>query len=280
MVALAGLLSLVSCKTPKSITVPSPVENDTIVYFSLSEGGGMNRFSGFGYEVAETEDGKVRFLFNEGHPDEKEFALDDHSVFDSLQAIIQNHKMYNWTGHYQPEIEVLDGTSWSLYVRYASRKSISAGGYMAGPDGYWLAFNDVIECLNHWKELPIPANEVVSFIYDYGPCHYTVERKEDHGVLTYDNEETGEHQVFERDLQMLEDLRMTFSTGRLKMNKQRGKTDFECTLWMYDITYSNGDHYHYESYDRDFQCGYTDMLQFFVSNWMKDDSERVKMYYY
>ena len=280
LLVMGIVTSLIGCKSPKQTPVASPVENDTIVYFSLSEGGGMNRFSGFRYEVNETNDGKVHFLFNEGYPDEKEFTIDDHSVFDSLQAIIQQQKVYTWSGHYQPEFDILDGTSWSLYVKYKSRKSISAGGYMAGPDGYWVAFNDFIRCLDNWKKLPIAVNEVVRFTYDYGPSHYTVERKEDHGVLTYDNDETGEHQVLERDLQMLEDLRITFNVGQLKMDGQRGKIDFDCTLWMYDITYSNGEHYHYESYDRDYKCGYTNMIQAFIETWMKDDPERRPMYYY
>jgi hypothetical protein len=64
------------------------------------------------------------------------------------------------------------------------------------------------------------------------------------------------------------------------MDGQRGKIDFDCTLWMYDITYSNGEHYHYESYDRDYKCGYTNMIQAFIETWMKDDPERRPMYYY
>ena len=280
MVLLAGLMSLFGCSSPKHTPVKVD-ENDTITYFSLSEGGGMNRFSGFGYIVQETEDGKVHFIFNEGHPDEKELTIDDHSVFDSLQAIILKHKMYNYSGHYQPEFDVLDGTSWGLYVIYASKKSISAGGYMAGPEGYWAAFSEIIDCLQHWKDMPAANNDVVSFIYEYGLDRYTLERKDDHAVMTIDNNETGVHQVLERELELLDDLRVFFNINGLKMNGNRsGNLDFEYTPWMYDITYSNGTHYRYESYDSNFRCGYTEQLQYFIEYCLKEKEERTRFNYY
>lgn len=255
-------------------------ENDTITYFSLGEGGGMNRFSGFNYHIEKTKDGQVHFLFNEGFPDEKEFTIDDFSVFDSLQQIVKKHKMYKYKGNYRPVFDILDGKSWSLYVKYASGKTISANGYMDGPRGYRDAFEDIQNCLNHWKELPMAVNEVVSFKYDYGKEHYTVERKDDHALLTYDNEETGEHKVLERELEMLDNLRILFNIDGLKMNGSRGNIDFECTEWMYDITYSNGEHYRYESYDRGFKCGYTYSLQGFISDWMEEKENRQPYYNY
>lgn len=279
MMLLGIIASLFGCSSSEG-KATDPRENDTITYFSLSEGGGMNRFSGFSYSIKETKEGKVHFLFNEGYPDEKEFTLDDHSVFDSLQKIILKYKMYNYYGHYQPEFDITDGHSWSLYVKYKSRKTINAGGYMAGPEGYDKAFREIIQCLDYWKEMPANADDVTSFYYEYGAERYTIERKDDHAELTYDNEETGEHQVFERELEMLDELRIVFNVGRLKMDGEKGITDFECTPWMYDISYSNGNHYHYESYDRDFKCGYTNMLQEFISNWMKEKEERTKFIYY
>ena len=259
MIVLASMLSLFGHK------------NDTITSFSLREGGGMDRFSGFNYYIKQTEDGRVYFRFNEGFPDEKDFTLDDHSVFDSLQQIIIRYKMNKYHGHYRPPFDILDGTSWSLDVHYASGKSINAGGYMDGPKGYQSAFQDIQQCLNHWKEMPVPVNEVVSFLYVYGKERYTIERNDNKALLTYDNEETGEHKTLERGLDMLEDLRVLFNIDRLKMNGKRGKTDLGCTLWMYEITYSNGDNYRYESYDCDFKCGYTYSLQGFISKWMNEE---------
>ena len=274
MIVLASLLSLFGCHSWNGI------ENDTIKSFSLSEGGGMNRFSGFGYYVKETEDGRVFFRFDEGLPGEKEFTIDDHSVFDSLQQIVLKHKMYRYHGFYQPPVDVTDGKSWYLTVRYASGNSIDANGYMHGPKGYREAFRDIAECLDRWKALPIAVNDVTSFLYVYGKERYNIERKDGHVLLVYDNEETGEHRELEREPEMLDDLRIIFNVDRLKMNQTRGKLDEGCTPWMYDITYSNGDHYHYESYDGDFKCGYTHILQGFLSHWMEETENRRPLYYY
>ncbi len=254
--------------------------NDSIVHFYLSKGGGMNPFAGFKYDICETKDGKVHFLFNEGFPDEKEFTLDDHTVFDSLQQLVVKHKMHRYKDYYRPKYEVMDGTSWSLDVTYASGKGINSGGYMEGPDGYREAFQDIIDCLQHWKDLPVVVNEVVSFVYEYGADRYAISRVDDHAVLTVDNEETGEHQELEREIDIMEDLRITFNVGRLKMNQTRNQPEEGYTLWMYDITYSNGDHYHYESADCDFQCGYTHTLQNFISNWLKEKEQRRPLNYY
>ena len=164
---------------------------------------------------------------------------------------------------------------------YASGKDISAGGYMAGPDGYWAAFNEIIQCLQQWKDLPTASNDVVSFLYEYGPDRYTLERKDEHAVMTIDKGETGEHQVLERELDVLDDLRILFNIDRLKMNEiRRTDLDFEYTPWMYEITYSNGTKYHYEGYDRDFKCGYTESLQYFISNCLKEKEERTHFNYY
>ena len=275
MIVIASLLSLFGCPSAWK-----GIENDTITSFSLSEGGGMNRLSGFNYDIRENKDGTVHFAFNKGFPDEKVFDLDDHSVFDSLQQIVMKHKMYNYHDHYRPPFDVTDGKSWSLSVHYKSGNSISAGGYMAGPDGYRDAFRDIDRCLEHWKNLPVAQKDVVSFLYVYGKEKYTMERMDDHAKLVYDNEETGEHRELERTLDMLEDLRVVFNVEGLKMDRTWGETDADGTPWLYDITYSDGDHYRYESCDRDFKCGYTYILQGFISHWMEEKEFRTPYYYH
>lgn len=287
LMLLAALIAALTggCKSKTGVVEPgsktkAPV-NDTITYFSLTRGGGMARFSGFRYQVRETKEGRVHFLFNEGYPDEKEFTVDDHSVFDTLQNIVLKYKMYNYSGYYTPEFDILDGESWGLDVDYISGKRIDAGGYMAGPDNYWEAFREIRQYLDQWKALPVATNDVVYFLYEYGPDRYTLERKDDHAVMTIDNELSGKHEVLERELDVLEDLRVLFNVTQLKMDRIRtGELDPDATPWMYEITYSNGDHYHYESYDRSYQCGYTESLQSFISNCLKEKEERNHFYYY
>ena len=275
MIVMLGLLSLFGCRAHGN-----DFKNDTITFFSLSEGGGMNRFSGFSYCVETTKDGKVHFRFNERHPDEKELIIDDHSVFDSLQQIILKHKMYRYKSYYSPPFDVLDGESWSMYVQYASGKDLSTGGYMYGPKGYGEAISELCRCLNHWKEMPSVTSEVVSFYYEYGHERYTLERTEDHAVLIYDNEATKEHRELVRELEMMEDLRVVINVEGLKMNGKRGETEPDYTLWMYEINYSNGDRYLCESYDSTFQSGYTEMIQGFISYWMNEENRTRYFNYY
>jgi hypothetical protein len=253
------LSSIFGCNTPG----PSVDSNDTIVYFSLSQGGGMMRFSGYKFRVEETKDGRVHFLFNEDYPDELEFTVDDHSVFDSLQQIILKYKMYNYTGHYEPEERIFDGQSWSLYVKYASGASISAGGYMAGPDGYWAAFDEISDCLEPWKNTPVAKNDVVSFDYRYGPKHFHIEGRDDHAEVTVDDG-AGNHEVIEKPLEIMEELRLMAITEGLRENGGHRTDDPNSTPFRFELVFSNGDHYAYESYDTNYQCHYTEVIQWFL----------------
>ena len=243
---------------------------DRMTYFSLRQADGMARFSGYNYLVEETKDGKVHFLFDEAYPREKEFDSDDHSVFDSLQAIVMKYKMYGYSGDYQPPVFITDGGSWHLYVKYESGKSISASGYMHGPSGYRAAFKEVRECLDRWKATPVEPREIASFLYVYGKKKFDIQRGDLKVVLTYDDEETGEHQVFEKDLEMLEDLHELLVVYQLRTNDTSVSSDPNATIWSFDVRYGNGEHYFYQSYDTSFKCGYTEALHGFFSHWVPE----------
>lgn len=261
-------LSVFGCKTLQSSNPAGFNPNDTITYFSLSSGGGMLRFGGFKYEVELTKEGRTHFVFNKEYPDEVEFTIDDCSVFDSLQQIVLKYKMYNYKGHYEPEMQVLDGESWSLYVKYASRQTISAGGYMAGPDGYWFAFDDIRACLDRVKEANhVEVNGVVSFNYRYGAKRYHIERRDDHALVTVDDETTGGHEVFEKPLEMLEEIRLMAITEGLRENGSRKSSEPDSTPFEFELSFSNGEHYDYESYDLKYQCHYTEVIHWFLSRW-------------
>lgn len=266
IIVLLGILSSIfGCNTPGSNG--NAIANDTITYFSFSQGGGMRPFDGFKYCVETTKDGRVHFLFNEGYPDEKEFTIDDHSVFDSLQQIVLKHKMYTYSGNYQPEERIFDGHSWNLFVKYASRATISAGGYMAGPDGYGKAFDDIISCLDRWKETPVEANPLVSFDYVYGTTHYRIEPQDDHTLVTIDNASTGLHEVIEKPLDMIEDLRMTTIIEGLRESWDSKSDDPNSTPFEFDILFSNGDQYVYKSYDLNYRCHKTEVMFWFMEKW-------------
>ena len=271
IILITTLFSLLGCSVQGQHTEID--ENDTIVSFSFSSGGGMDRFGGFGYEIKETPEGKVHFLFDERRPWEKEFTLDDHSVFDSLQKVIIEYKMYQYSGFYKPNMDIRDGESWDFSVRYASGKTLGASGYMAGPKGYGEAFNALHACLKKWKEMPVETNGVVSFTFHYGDDTYGITPQDGHALLTLDNETTGVHQRFEKDSRLFEDLRVLFLEYGLKMNAQRDQTREDCTLWDYEINYSNGERYQYFSADCGYKCGYTVAILGMLSRWMKEQPE-------
>jgi len=258
--------SIFGCNSPE----PKFNPNDTLVYFSYFKGGGMRRFDGYRYLVEETKDGRVHFLFNEDYPDEKDFVIDDHSVFDSLQQIVLNHKMYKYQGHYDPPMRVLDGQSWSLYVKYASGAKISADGYMAGPDGYHQAFDDIINCLDRWKETPVEVDGLVSFDYTYVNAHCHIEPQGDHVLVTIDDETTGKHEEIEKPLEMLENLRVTTITEDLRDNGTLKSDSPNSKPFKFDIIFSNGDRYVYESYDLDYKCHKTEVMFWFLERWEID----------
>gem|GEM_PF-2982358 len=56
-------------------------------------------------------------------------------VADSLAQIVREEKMSKYKEHYTQPHKILDGTSWSLYVRMDDKTSFSSSGYMAWPKG-------------------------------------------------------------------------------------------------------------------------------------------------
>lgn len=263
MVLVASILSLFGCGSKD----PGIPEGDTIVYFSYRRGGGMARFSGFRYEIKANKDGKVHFLFNEGYPDESEYELEDHSVFDSLDKVVRTYEMWNYQPNYQPPMQIFDGESWDLYIKYASGATIQSGGYMAGPDNWGDASSALYKCLKPWKEMPGMVKEVVRFKYTYGTSTYLVERQGDHALLTVDVPSEERHETYEKGLEMLEELRIVANVEGLKKNGSMKSDDPTSTPFTVELEYSNGDKYFYESYDLNYQCHDTEVLQWFFSKW-------------
>lgn len=274
MVILGIIASLFGCSTSKGAHF---TENDTIVYFYYSKSGGMRAHSGFSYLIKETDEGRVQFLFDERLPKEKVFTIDDHAVFDSLQKIVLKHQMYKYSGNYQPTMQVTDGYSWDFRVKYASGKEISARGYMSGPNGYGDAFKEVREYLDPWKEIPGDQQDVLSFKYIYGKEQYLLQRMDDHTQVIFDNEETGEHETYQKSLNMLEDLRILMIVYDLRYNYTYTEEGENVVPWSIEIEYGNGNHYLYQSCDPGFKCGYTHAFEGFFSRWSRDSEIEINI---
>ena len=268
MIVLAGLVSLFGCGTHGH---PSRIpDGDTIVSFSLSQSESMVRFSGYKYEVRATKEGRVYFRFNEDYPDEKDFYLDDHSVFDTLDAIVRKYHMDQYEFDYQPPVQVFDGYSWDLYVKYASGVIIRSGGYMAGPDNWHEARAELINSLDQWKNLPGMTKELITFKYSYGPRNYELVRKEDHVEVTIDNPETGRHETLEKPIALMDNLQEMAIVERMRENSNRTSEEPNSIPFVFELLYSNGDAYHYKSYDLNYRCHYTEIIQWCLSQWEID----------
>lgn len=256
MVVMASLLTLFGCRS-----------EDRIVSFSLSKSSGRGHHNAYRYEIRETEDGQVHFLFNEDFPDEKEYYLSDHSVFDSLDRIVRKYHMNWYRSDYRPRGNIKDGSSWSLDIVYASGKEISSGGYMAGPCNWGEAREDLLQCLDYWKSLPGLQNDLVSFEYFYGTTHYLFQREEDHTTVTIDDEAADRHVKLTKPLDLMEDLRKTVISERLRDNGCLKTDDPNSTPFKFESVFSNGDKYCHESYDLEGRCHYTEVLHGFLDKW-------------
>ena len=107
-------------------------------------------------ELTRNKDGKGGVLkyeesnlrrYREDQPEEKpKIANVDDSVFVKVYNIITEGQLYDEANYYQPFMDVTDGTSWSLSMKFEDA-SISTGGYMAGPN-HRDALNAVLKYLN------------------------------------------------------------------------------------------------------------------------------------
>ena len=88
---------------------------------------------------------------------------------DTLETIVRAYRMDRYSGHYQPKMEILDGDSWSLELRFSDGSSTSCSGYMAyPPKGGAEALGKVEGTLSRWLYQE-PAEEVAltSFRYEW-----------------------------------------------------------------------------------------------------------------
>ena len=80
-------------------------------------------------------------------------------VADSRAQIVREEKMGKYKEHYTQPHKILDGTSWSLYVRLDDKTSFSSSGYMAWPRGDGLQRLNTYLC-NLWKLVEGQAEKI------------------------------------------------------------------------------------------------------------------------
>ena len=162
---LLGLLSLLGSCMSQNPQNNNTMNTERLTYFSFDHHNTMARFSGESYQVSTEKDGRIHIVIDEAFPDEKEFYIDDTTIFDSLKAIVDEYKMDKYKGSYQPRMQVFDGDSWSVYYKYDSGRSVSSGGYMAWPDNYREMRQALSNYFQQWRDYQIGI-KVIDFFID------------------------------------------------------------------------------------------------------------------
>ena len=129
LIILIGFItfSLTGCKDKKNF-------DSDIVSFRYSEGGGLG--PSYEYEINLE---KNKYIFKAGGYNgvdldvEKEISK---KQVKELSKIIDDNDIKSWDGFDKSDKDVMDGHSFSLFIKYKSGESLSAHGYMKYPRNY------------------------------------------------------------------------------------------------------------------------------------------------
>ena len=225
----------------------STMNKERLTYFSFNHHNSMARFNGEGYIVKAEKDGRIRVIIDEAFPDEKEFIIDDTSIFDSLKAIVDEYKMDKYRSDYQPLMQIFDGDSWSLYYKYDSGRSVSSGGYMAWPRNYGDARRALAEYFQQWRDYQIGIKliDYLKFTSKNSQgrdIEYTLERGEDEATLTLRNAELNIEETLKVSNDYMTELQKVVNEVRLKEDMYDYYTDKEnYTECRFNVRYNNDD---------------------------------------
>ena len=114
-----------------------------------SEGDGGWSY-GYHYDLKEKE-GTYLLTFEQSFPDpykkEKNLTADE---VKKLEEVIYNGAFSQRNGFEKDNTDVLDGSSWSLNIRYQDGEQISAHGYESYPDDFWKKIPLLTSCLEEF----------------------------------------------------------------------------------------------------------------------------------
>ena len=274
------MCGLVSCIAQN----PKEMKEERLTYFSFGHHNTMRIHNGEKYRVETIKDGKIHIVIDEGFPKEKEFFIDDATIFDELKVIVDEFKMDKYRENYQPKMRVFDGDSWSLYYKYDSGRSVSSGGYMAWPNNYREARHAISEYFQKWRDYPVQANEIDLFQYtcknNQGrDIEYRLERGEQEATLTIRNTE------YDTDKQMtigndyMEELQELVNTYRLKDERGSTTDDDSASVYRYLICYNTGDTIDFPGYYTTFLSGKGSAFQSFFNRWLPVRGDMVGFQY-
>jgi len=115
-----------------------PVKIGAILRFYMSGSNGSEMYSGYHYSLKMNKDGSYTAEYKpSGVPDEQALTKQvDYDFAESLSQLMRDMKINRWNGFDKHNKMVMDGTGFSLDVRFTNGKEIRAHGYMKWPAGY------------------------------------------------------------------------------------------------------------------------------------------------
>ena len=249
------------------------MEKERLTYFSFDHHNTMVWHSGEKYNVSTEKDGRIHIVIDEGFPEEKDFYIDDTTIFDELDSIIKAFKMHKWHDRYQPKMEIFDGDIWSLYFKYGSDKSKGSGGYMAWPDNYHAAHQAISEYFQKWRDYPIPNKEINLFQYTCKnkqgrDIEYRLERGELEAKLFIRNAEYDTDKEITVSNDYLTELQELVNMYRLKDEYNRTTDDDSASVYRFFICYNAGDTIDFTGYYTTFVSGQTAPFLGFFDRWL------------
>ena len=260
------------------------MNTERLTYFSYDHHNTMAQFYGEKYEVSTGKDGRIHITIDGGFPKEKEFYIDDTTIFDELLAIVKKYKMDKYKNRYQPKMEITDGDSWSLYYSYDSNHSVSSGGYMAWPDNYHAARHAISEYFQKWRDYPIPPKEINVFQLtcknDKGrDILYRLERGEDETAFTIQNAEYNVDKQITISNDYLQKLQELVNIYDLKKEYNRSSDNEEDTNYHFLVNYSTGDTIDFTGYYSTYESGLLAAFFGFFDHWLPVRGSLVRLEY-
>ena len=222
------------------------MDTERLTYFSFDQHNAMAE-NGENYSVSKMKDGRIRVIIDETFPDEKEFYLQDSTIFDEILALVKAYKMDDYKADYRPEWDVFDGDSWSLYYKYDSKRSVSSGGYMAWPDNYGEAHRALSDYFQKWRDWQIGVVAIDCFKFTCRnnsgrDIEYTLQRGEEQATMILRDAERGVNKTLQVSNDNLQELYRLCNVVRLKESMYDYHTDDEnATRCTYFVLYNTGD---------------------------------------
>lgn len=274
---------MVSCNAQNTDNTKN-MKTERLTYFSFDHHNTMSMYNGEKYKMETMKDGKIHIIIDEGFPKEKDFFIDDATIFDELKAIVDEFKMDKYKDHYKSKMKVFDGDSWSLYYKYDSGRSVSSGGYMAWPNNYRDAHQALSDYFQKWRDYPVDVKGIDLFQYTCKnsqgrDIEYRMERGEQEATLTIRNAEYETNKQVSVSNDYLERLQELVNTYGLKDERSRSSDEEDASNYRFLVCYNTGDTIDFTGYYTTFEGGQMRAFTSFFSHWLPVRGNLVRFEY-